>query len=615
MAAKLTAADLKKHHYWILAGVAPLFALLAALFLWLNVGDAVAKSAAATDAAVKDVAAVQPKGKLAIDVDYPKQEGVLNEQKKKLWEKNYDAQKAMFVWPKNDRLKGLEKRYPKFGQKMPEGREDEALDQIRKIEVYEKAYEDLAAEVKPTAFAGGSWRGLLRYVSNWTEKIPTDKQLWLALEDLWVQRGLLLPVNDINAAAGRFDRQKPADGQTDDPLKRTFVSRLWKLEMDVPKQATGGQRLITCKLTNTTDRLQALGAGNEMRLLLTLAPGAPEVLYRIQAPLVPANQTVEVQVQTGEKDAPDRAKRKADKKLVEFPASVRNHGVPAGLEPTGVLAVRQVLDERNAPVRRIDALVMGGRAKDARHSTAEMKAPKWYPSEAAAPAAAAAPGGEVAAGGGGMPGRAAGGMPGGGGGFGGMVAGAGGAGGGPFGVLDANKERYIDVTDQVRRMPVALVLVVDQMFVQDALAAYANSPLRFQVTQYHWTRFRGALDTGGSATAGSPFGPPAGGGGSFGPPSGGGGSLDSGELAGGAGPGGPPAGYGGGAGGPAGAEDQQVTSGLVELSLYGIVTLYEKYEAPAAAGTPADPAPATPAPQPAAPPANPATPTPTTGRQ
>ena len=106
----------------------------------------------------------------------------------------------------------------------------------------------------------------------------------------------------------------------------------------------------------------------------------------------------------------------------------------------------------------------------------------------------------------------------------------------PRAVLDGNKDRYIDVTDQVRRMPVALVLVIDQMFIQDALAAYANSTLRFQVTQFHWTRFRGTLDGGAGAAGGAApgFGPggPGGPGGKGPPPRDKGGKGGSGEKGG-----------------------------------------------------------------------------------
>ncbi len=633
--AKVTAADLKKHHYWIVSGVAPLFALLAALFLWLNVGTAVSKEQAANKLAVDEVQKVRPKGKGALDEasdkGYPKQKAFLTEQKKTLWEKNYDKQKSMFQWPRNPRLQQLEARYVKFGQPIPSA-EGDSIAQIAKQEVYETAYDDLAAVVRPTAFAGGTWRGVLRHVNNWGDKIPTDKQLWLALEDLWVQRGLLLPVTDINAAASAFKVVPPAAGQKDDPLHRTFQSRIWKLELDVPRQATGGVRLITCKLTNTSDRLQVLGVNNQMRLLLTLAPGAPPTEYRIQAPLVPAGQTVEVRLPSSEKEDPARTAAKKKGTLVEALASRGLHLVPAGLEPTAISNVIQVLDERNAPVRRIDDVVLGARAKDARHSPAALLPPKWYPADA--PVAAAGPpalgggmgggmgespdGGEggPAAGGRGMGGGMAG-MAGG-----GMAGGGGGKGGRPGGTLDGNKERYIDVTDQVRRMPVALVLVVDQMFLQDALAAYANSTLRFQVTQFHWTRFRGTLDAPASAAGGG--GDPAGGSGG-GPAGGFGGGKgmgggDGGEM-GGLGGGSGPGGFGGGLGGPA-VSEEQVTSGLVELSLYGIVTLYEKFDVPAVAApageTPAAPLPIPAGLPPAAPPGSPAAPsapTPGTGRQ
>jgi hypothetical protein len=46
--------------------------------------------------------------------------------------------------------------------------------------------------------------------------------------------------------------------------------------------------------------------------------------------------------------------------------------------------------------------------------------------------------------------------------------------------------RYVDVTAQVRRLPVAMVVTVDQAHIQDFLTAFANSRLRIQTTQVHW---------------------------------------------------------------------------------------------------------------------------------
>jgi hypothetical protein len=51
------------------------------------------------------------------------------------------------------------------------------------------------------------------------------------------------------------------------------------------------------------------------------------------------------------------------------------------------------------------------------------------------------------------------------------------------------RTRYIECSEQVRRMPIAIGVVIDQAHIQDFLAAVANSPLRIQTTQWHWQRF------------------------------------------------------------------------------------------------------------------------------
>jgi len=48
------------------------------------------------------------------------------------------------------------------------------------------------------------------------------------------------------------------------------------------------------------------------------------------------------------------------------------------------------------------------------------------------------------------------------------------------------RKRYVLVNDQVRRLPVAFVIVVDQAHRSDVLAAVASSKLRIQTTQVYW---------------------------------------------------------------------------------------------------------------------------------
>ena len=165
-------------------------------------------------------------------------------------------------------------------------------------------------------------------------------------------------------------------------------------------------------------------------------------------------------------------------------------------------------------------------------------------------------------------------------------------------------------------MPVGLDLVVDQAYVNDVLIALGNSPLRVQITQTQWQRFRDPLAVGGSPSGAPPSEEPEGGT----PPDFGGGGEDSesgrrgssglgqprppGSGTGAMFPGG--SGLGGSApGGSTGSLPQsQVTAGLVELAVYGIVSIYEKAKVkPVDPNKPIEPkaeepAPVSPAPKP-----------------
>jgi hypothetical protein len=620
---------LKKHHFWILAGVGPFFALLAALLVWSNVGDEIQAKTGTIDKKLKEVKGTSPKGKIALEKGYPAQKEELLKKRKELWQVQWDKQRELFAWPKDPSggLQQLEKQYVKFGTTIPNV---DALENFTKKDVYEAAYEEVATIIRPTTFPGGRWQSVLRYVSNWPKR-PDSKQVWLALEDLWVQKGLLMPVKAINDEAAKFELVRPAgaDGKPTEPppLKRTFVSRVWRLDLEVPTTGPKANKVVLARLTNRTGRLQTFGPGPRGRghtlwLRIKLSDNGQPINYLIESEGVKGGGVINITADT---------------------VNPRLQGILAGTDIQKIVEVTQVLDEPTAPVRMVKNIELG--QKDSRHFPATLKTVKFLETpEGSADATATGMTGTSADYAGSM-GSSAGGpvgpggpmMPGG-------PAGAGGRGprrsktGTPELVLNANKDRYLETTDQVRRMPVAVVLIVDQMFLQDALVAYANSPLRFQITQYHWARFRGQLPTtsgspggggffGGEMMAGGPVGPggpgipgsvggeaemPADETGVYGLPGSGGGyagsmgsppSLPSGfgppggDMAGpgGYGMGGYPGGFGGMFGG-GGSTAAQNTSGLVELSIYGIVTLYEKYEdksADGAAGTATPPGEAT----------------------
>jgi hypothetical protein len=317
--------------------------------------------------------------------------------------------------------------------------------------------------------------------------------------------------------------------------------------------------------------------------------------------------------------------------------STEAHLIPVGRTANEIIRVEQVFDVRTVPIKRIDALVLGkndSRTGDAKQLLSPLPP---FAQEAVAPPAEAGAGGGPPAGpmgsGPGPMGPGPGPMGPGPGPMGGgqqSVRGQDRAGGPIAAVSDGNQRRYFDRNEQVRRMPVGIVVVVDQSYMQDVLLAFANSPLRFQITQVSWTRFRAndlATGTNGSTSGTSGVvegkgdnyvggsGDPDSMGSSGKPRLVGPGPVGPGPV--GPGPVGPvgpgPMGYPVGpnsSGGFSIASESQITSGLVELSIYGVVSLYEKFtDAPATvpAPGPEGPAPA-PGPVPPGPPINPTTP-------
>jgi hypothetical protein len=647
---------LKKHHFWILTGLVPLLVLVAVILITSGVGSAIDKKRDEVDKTAKDLAGKSSPKSNPLLAKMEDQKKVLEDKRGGLWRENWERQigidpetgkqdpgRNLLRWPNSPKLAAFnytpdylkDPNQLRFGDPIVRStadakgelkKEDPVLsgvyNEFKKREVYLAEYSNanprhlvagtgMADTVAPTRFLRG-WDQTLRYVTipetgdktGWGEVDPKSDQLWLALEDIWVQRAMLEAVRQVNKDVGRFDRIPRRDDNgnelPDDPLRRSFQSRLWKVDLDVTQRESDRRWVVTGRLRNLSDRLQLLGSQvsgrpSPMRLVLRLSPNAPPWEFEVEGTFVAGGATYPV-------------------------PPTQRHVLPPGVVPTEIMRVEQPFDGATVPVRRIDRLVLG--YKDSRHASVPLKGPADIETDGVFPlykrqAAEAADGGGTSTGGGSMesmmggvmsqqmamgnrPGGAAGGR-------GGVVREGGGT---AAAVLDGNKSRYVELTPQVRRMPVAISLITDQAYIQDVLLAYANSPLRFQITQVHWQRFRGSLGTpAGTSAGGGGFlgmglpggGPPVGGGdddmGGVGGKIGGSatGTLGSGfDLGGGGGlgkmgfgpstPGGP---LGGPAGGPLGnplgglsVSEAQLSSGLVELTIYGIVSIYEKYQPP-----------------------------------
>ncbi len=592
---------LKKHHFWILSGSIPLLVLIAILLLTSQVGGEIDKKKGEIKKATDDLKAKQNPPPKSLLEGLDKQRAELEKKQTDLWKENWERQigiqngkqdpsKNLLKWPKSNKLNrfnytadyATDPNQMKFGAEIPNP--DGEYREFPKREVYLAQFSNannggipatgMADTVAPTAFNNG-WQFVLRHIAGetgWGNAEPRPEQLWLALEDIWVQRALLGQIRLVNDQIGTFQQVPLVDvnGKTiTDPLNRSFESRTWKVDLKLAPQTKDSNRFVlTGSLKNITDRLQLLGNGNVMTLKIWFSTNAEAQPFdfKIGGEFVPGQKQVPIE-QTAE------------------------HVLPIGIIPTEIARVEQVFDTRTVPIRRIDHLVIGCQiAKDCHYGGYALLPPdfKAYadPPAGTAPAApAAGPGGVSTLGGPGL---------GGGGGLGGAAAvGVVEGGGSVDAVTDLNKKRYIQVTGQVRRMPVALTVIVDQAYVQDVLLAYANSPLRFQVTQMYWERFREGLNTGGTGggSSGDDTNQQAtatvGGGGSFGSAgsrgfelrlSAPGFGMPGGSLPGYSAPGsGGPAGSGG-SGGAMTVTESQLTAGLVKLTVHGIISLYEKFQ-------------------------------------
>jgi hypothetical protein len=239
----------------------------------------------------------------------------------------------------------------------------------------------------------------------------------------------------------------------------------------------------------------------------------------------------------------------------------------------GLRQVTQVLDWRTSPIKRIDVIEVGANAH--RHSDRTkiqpLKAYDFKKKDPKPQPVATVPDPNT----GGNMGPSSTGM--------GGSVGKGSGDGTAEGKFSENHKLplsiYLDVTDELRRLPVAMVLVLREDCVNDVQNALANSRIRFQVTQTAMNRLAGLPRPGTGSDSGSGMGggaPAAGGMGGMGPqmpsaPGGEGGVI--GGKGGGRGADQPPmTGGGSSRGGQSWAED---TGNLVELQVYGLVTLYE----------------------------------------
>ncbi len=610
---KVDKQALAKHHFWILLGVFGLFALLLIILVPILVGAEIEDK----EKKIKETESKLKSNSNPTTDAYTKaqQEEIdqLSGRRQSLWSEMYGLQRDIVAFPGelHEPLKDS-----KFGDEI----DRRYRDKYRR-DIYGPAYEELADLIQPTEFVP-NWEAVLQPAIWSTKSLLTSEEMWLSLEDLCVRREVLKIIQAANQETAAFTPREPGPKDAKLPqsnlgegFSRRFVNRWYQIDLVINDKGRGNYT-FGGKIKNIDDRRHKIyELALDVWLTHDLGPNDPSrpetVRYSMDA------------LAAGE-----------ERQLPEVTVELNRR-------PENIFRMALHHNLQTVPVKYLLEIAFGLDAAGHRMADKQLVMAKF-----SKPADTAATGGDKPTGMSPMPGGMSkppmGGM--------GTMGYGQGSRSSSAGEVTENgivKPRYIDLTDQVRRIPLAVVMVIDQNNLPDVLCAFSNSSrMRFQVTQYHWKRVylnsaaglqyssgsgAGAggpsAGTGGSRPMGGTgpsagFGPMGGMGarpggsapiGRFGPMGGGGMRPMGGDPSAG---GGAASGIGGkfGGGGMAGSgsgsssnvptfTDQPPTN-LIEITVYGIANIYEKpKESTAPASTTGVTAPVSPAPVSPMPPA------------
>src|SRR5262245_12314136 len=226
-------SPIKKHLFWLLLGLVPLLVLIAVFTVSSSVGGKIT----AKEEEIKKAESKLPSGSAkpaSLLTEMDKYDKKLTVKRGDLWKENWERQKQLFTWPDQQPiLKRIEAMNLKFGEAIAVeasdlsvfNRKDTYLYQFSTSPTTPGTGTGMADKIYPTQFLGG-WQAQLRHVTDWGQKQLTKDQVWLALEDIWIQRSLLDAIRSVNEDMSKFERVRyMKDSKViDDPNKAAGVS-------------------------------------------------------------------------------------------------------------------------------------------------------------------------------------------------------------------------------------------------------------------------------------------------------------------------------------------------------------------------------------------------------
>ncbi|HKB37859.1 MAG TPA: hypothetical protein VKD72_15535 [Gemmataceae bacterium] len=644
---KLDKDTLLKNQFWIGLAGAGVLLLATIVLLFLGPAKRAAKAREEYDKFTKTLNDQRDFKNQHFWTPWNERKGEYTTHKEKVWADAYVIQDGLMTWPQNSTaFQNLEKT-GYFGDSISEDARVLYRDKLYDTQFpKEKEGLEVFLNSRDAYLPFIIDRKLLGQISM-GKLTPTVEECWLAQEDLWLRREVLRILQEALESMGKFKeikelrwnaavaavagvpvdnlvktspalkrdayKQRPLDAKADKikaleksgvKESRLFRSRNWEVNLLLEEPSGDRSKLrvsarSTIKNINPSRRSLSLvnSAGQGLQLQLRQRPEEPpKGKGKVTESTLPLKRIVGVLLPYGEQ--------------AEFKVTTE---VDARINPTRDFDLEEVFDRPTSPIKRLEALEIGEAALPHRLRTGQWAmdvnslAPAPEAKEGASADTSQSPGGTGS--GSGSGGFAPGGMtpPGGDPGKGGKAA-------DKFRTdnYKIHRDRYVTISQVVRRVPIAFTVVVDQDQRNEILTAVANSNLRIQTTQVYWAhRPESSAEVKKTDVIGSgrpsleyPGGgpPPGGGSGGFRPPMPPGGGPPPGGGSGGFRP------PGDGSGGPTrppgvdpdegkprerpgegfpgrsgGTPEDSVPSlseanrNLIGLTVHGITTLYERY--------------------------------------
>jgi hypothetical protein len=488
---------LKKNRFWIGLGVFVFLWFVAVIIAKVTGGPGEAKTK--YDQALSGIKSQQSAG--------PKTEAYLKpwnahgdkfrKHKDVIWAAAWKKQKDMYTWPSSSTAK-LQDRLLYISDRFGDTDDNDvsARDEF-KSKLYPSQFEGLETTITPAEFLEGINRVVPKQrFENSDNRAPTREECWLAQEDFWVRRELLLALADARDGVSKF---KEIELPKDDKLPEGAVKHLrfrncnWEVDLLLDRDPKNKRWIVR-------PDSQVKNVDVNKRTLALANPRTNEAI---------AFQIAESEGRGGSYNI-----------LVAGEPVIWGTSRPFGGKPRQVVGVDfskpvelwQVFDWETSPIRRVDRLEVGAhshrtmvaglkhredlKALDVKTEKGD-KGGKDKPAPPSGQQMGTQMGNQMGGSPGGAPGNMMGSSPG------GAPNNMGGSpgippgnmrGGDPRGqgrdgpgektmVLAMDRKRYVHVTPQCRHLPIAMRVVVEEPHIHDVLTAVANSRLRIQITQ------------------------------------------------------------------------------------------------------------------------------------